>query len=294
MDDDFEFYRDLEPSKLKEPKMEDFRYINLKNDDPFGLKKSGVTTESKDVLEFVPKKIEMVKKTKVKRKRRRTTIQIKSRRLKAFIIAVTMLAGYGVHSLVDFVTPYVRSYHEYESDRIMIAQLSEDYRVTQYGHLKSLDIKVKQTGFLDDGPSEFDFDNSDNIYINESGEKTGPLVDYYDGLDKYVAKHNGGKGYYETVYEMNENLEKLGIKPIDAGVYSAEELEAMFDENVEQLTQKEVSAPVKKDFIDEDIPTPPSAIEYHDNDDLSANMTGGAIDLSMNIVSESSPSFGGK
>ena len=230
--EDFEFYRDLEPSKLKDPKMEEFRYIKVNDDDPFGLKKNDSTTKSDLFLEFAPKKIEKVEKTSVKRKRKKSTTKMKSRRVKAFIVAFSMLVGYGVHSLVDFVKPYINDYHQYESNRITIANLYESYRVTKEGNERSYDLTYVTHGLFYDGPEEVDFDKS--VTIDANGEKSGPAVDYYDGLDRYVAKRNGGKGYYETVYEMNMLAEKLPlIEPDNAGPYTPDEIERMFGKTEE-------------------------------------------------------------
>ena len=225
--DDFEFYRDLK----REPKAEDFN-------DPFGLR----NVQSKDFeinkeLESCPKKIEKIEKTPVQRKKMKATAKTRSIKIKATIAVIYMLIGFGAHSLVSYVKPYVKSYKEFESDRKMVASLSDSYRVTQEGHLKSLDLKYKKQGLFYDGPGEIDFENSENVRLNANGDKVGYAVDYYDGLDEYISLHNNGEGYYETIYEMNKNAEKLGMKPLNAGPYTPEELEKM----IEKTTEKDLS-----------------------------------------------------
>lgn len=160
-------------------------------------------------------------------------------RFKALIAACLIGLGIGIAKIADFVAPYISAYHTYESNRLTIARIAEDYKVNG-GYLLSLelDYEDEERGFFDDAPREFDYDSPENVWVTESGRKVGPLVDYFDGLDNLVSEYNGGKGYYELVYEMNEIDKMFGREPSTKCVYTQEELAEMFsEESTNQLEE---------------------------------------------------------
>ena len=192
-EDKFEFYRDLSrPSVTKE----DFKEVNIPGTadyNPFEVENAEIklrkVADEVDKPQFVH--VDRVRKESTKRKSNAKTV---SRRVKATAAAFLLVAGYGVHSLVDFAKPYVDGAMKYEGNRVTIAEMYEDFS--------------KNAGY--------------QIRLN------GTEDEFYDAFDQYVASFNNGVGFYQMSYENNEITKLFNGEPKSAGTYTPEELEGMF------------------------------------------------------------------
>lgn len=235
---DFEFYEYLDAHK-KELEAEEKRKVQdgieipkELRDDPFASKEERKATSELRASYVTAKKQEL-------ERRQRQAKKAEKARTKAIslLLAGTMMAGFGLVSMVDYLKPKVAAFHDYESNRTIVAGYYDNF-VTGEGYLETLGLAVEPKGFLDDTPDVFDVNNEDNITINKYGEKEGPLVDFYDHFDSYLEEHSD-KGYYERMLEMYKAAEVVPFlnKGIEC-IYTQEELE-----NIVKTNNQEVGGP---------------------------------------------------
>ena len=127
--EEFEFYKDLPKSKhdLSE---DDFKELNIPGTldyNPFALEEAELRLDK--AAEELVKETEImeIERTLATRARRRSDSKARSRRMHATVAALLLVAGYGVHAVHDFVKPYVDDAREYERNRIMLADMYENY-----------------------------------------------------------------------------------------------------------------------------------------------------------------------
>ena len=169
-----------------------------------------------------------------KRKKTSTTYRIKAGAL-TFIMAVSFSAGIGVKTVYDQVTPVVKTYVQNSADDIALAGWFEDFAMSKDGYYLDMQIKkVSSDSLLSDGPMPYDYNDPDNLSINENGQKVGAIVDYYNGFDSFL-KDSNGVGYYETIYNQMQRLVSIGKNPdsIDS-LYTYEELTEMLNKDIDK------------------------------------------------------------
>ena len=116
MNDDFEFYKDLKPQ------LERFKSVSIpgtSSDNPFELDE--VSQGVLDDIEYVE-----VKRCAERREKRYRTNKMRSRRIKATIVALLLVASHGLYSVINYVKPFVRDAIEYERSQVAVSTW-EDY-----------------------------------------------------------------------------------------------------------------------------------------------------------------------
>lgn len=217
-DENFEFWRDLPPSKVRYRAPEEFDEYR----------------EYETYQEEMPNYVEFKRTRKQERRAPSKRARSESRKIKACAALLVVLVGIGSGMVVKTVYPYAKGSIDYEINRITLANLYDSFS-SNSGYKLSGDLVYKDRGFFGEGPRQIDFSSKENVWINESGKKEGPLVTYYDAFDEYVRKNTGDKGYYEIMYEQNEISELFGRSECEDCVYTQEELEEIVKAEKEKM-----------------------------------------------------------
>ena len=151
-----------------------------------------------------------------------------------FILVTSFCAGVGAKAAYDEVAPIVKVFAQNYSDNNTISGWLENYSVSKEGSFLDSEIKRENSdGWLVDGPLPYDYNDLDNLSINDEGKKVGALVDFYNGFDGYI-ENTTGTGYYKRIYEQMKRLESIGQNPNKIKcIYNYEELSKMFNKKDE-------------------------------------------------------------
>lgn len=214
---EFEFYEFMEQLK----KDEEMREIDRKLLEAASSKKNRRCFEEQ-------------RKNVSKRKKTSTSYRIKAGAM-TFIMAISFSVGIGVKTAYDQVAPIVKTYVQNSADDFILAGSFEDFERSKDGYYLEMQIKkVSSDSIFSDGPMPYDYDDLDNLSVNEYGQKVGAIVDYYDGFDSYL-KSSKGIGYYETIYNQMQRLVSIGKDPNSIeSLYTYEELTDMLNKDVDK------------------------------------------------------------